>query len=82
MSFDSDLINYFPVKDIQIIAFGGISCSRQVATLMSFENVGAVAVGNQLLYREHAFQLVSGVDSSLDLRERTYSSDGLSILNA
>ena len=52
--FDTRLVSEFPVKGMPLIAFGGLSEPSQLRTVLQFEQVAAVAVGNFLNYREHA----------------------------
>jgi cyclase len=55
-SFNSDLVKLFPFKDIDLIAFGGISEPTQITDLSKYENCVAVAIGNSLNYRELAIE--------------------------
>jgi cyclase len=80
--FEHKLVEQFPLKDVPIIAFGGISEQAQMRKLMQSTGVAAVAVGNFLSYREHAIQqykeVLTGMPVRLATYETTYSliSDG------
>lgn len=64
-AFDEALLAQFPLPEIPLIAFGGISEPAQVAALLARPQVVAVAAGNSLSYREHAIQrLREGLDES------------------
>ncbi len=54
--FEQIIIELFPIKDISIIAFGGISKVEQIKKLLQSSDIMAVGVGNFLSYREHAIQ--------------------------
>jgi len=54
--FDQGLIEHFPIPNIPLIAFGGVSHHEQIKQLLTKEAVSAVAVGNFLSYQEHAIQ--------------------------
>lgn len=53
-AFDARLLDAFPLLEIPLIAFGGLSEAAQLATSLAHPQVVAVAVGNFLSYREHA----------------------------
>ena len=53
-SFNEDIIEPFASVNLQLVCFGGITTSAQVADLHERKNVSAVAVGNSLNYREIA----------------------------
>lgn len=72
--FEQRLIEQFPLKDVPIIAFGGISEQAQMAMLMQSASVSAVAVGNFLSYREHAIQEYKEVLTGMPVRLATYES--------
>jgi len=73
-AFDQKLVDAFPLKDVPIIAFGGLSKPEQMRTLLQTPGVAAVAVGNFLSYREHAIQEYKAALSSMPLRLATYQS--------
>ena len=53
-AFDVRLLDAFPLEDIPLIAFGGLSEAAQLKRALAHPRVVAVAVGNFLSYREHA----------------------------
>jgi cyclase len=71
--FDARLIAHFPLRDVSIIAFGGLSEAAQVRTLMDDERVCAAAVGNFLAYREHAVQKLRQQIGDGRIRPATFS---------
>jgi len=52
--FQLDLIRKFPLLDVPIIAFGGLSSPAKVSDVLSIPSVSAAAIGNFLSYKEHA----------------------------
>lgn len=56
--FNVQLIDTFPQGAHSLIAFGGISETHQIEALLACENIGAVAVGNFLNYKEHAINTI------------------------
>jgi cyclase len=56
MGFEQELIKNFPLQDISMIAFGGISQPKQMTALLECPGVVAVAIGNFLSYQEHVIQ--------------------------
>ena len=52
--FDFRIIQNFPLKDIPIIAFGGISEANQYREILDHPQVSAIAIGNFLNYKEHS----------------------------
>lgn len=75
MAFDENLIAGFPIRDIPLIAFGGISSTEQMRRLYVYPQLVAVAVGNFLSYREHAVQQFKNELASAALRPSSYASD-------
>jgi cyclase len=73
-AFDKKLIDAFPLKDVPIIAFGGLSKVEQLRTLLQTSGVAAVAVGNFLSYREHAIQEYKDALTSMQIRPARYKS--------
>jgi cyclase len=71
-SFEQKLVEEFPLKDVPIIAFGGLSEQEQLGTLLQSSSVAAVAVGNFLSYREHAVQKYKEALTGMPLRLATY----------
>lgn len=80
--FEQRLIKDFPLFNVPLIAFGGISESSQMAELLQIERVAAVAVGNFLSYHEHAIQKLKEDLVAMPLRSSIYESKYLSIANA
>lgn len=54
--FNMDLIDGFPVLEVPLIAFGGLSEVSQLGEALARPAVVAVGIGNFLAYREHAVQ--------------------------
>jgi cyclase len=55
-SFDERLLGLLPILNKPGILFGGISDPQQINRILASNSVVAVAVGNFLSYKEHAFQ--------------------------
>jgi cyclase len=55
-AFDAGLVEHFPVPEVPLIAFGGLSEPAQMRALLGNPRVVALAIGNFLAYREHAVQ--------------------------
>lgn len=72
VGFEQRLVDDFPLKDVPIIAFGGISKAEQMRALLQTSGVAAVAIGNFLSYREHAIQQYKAMLTSMPLRPATY----------
>lgn len=72
--FEQKLVENFPLKDVPLIAFGGISEHAQMRALMQSTRIAAVAVGNFLSYREHAIQGYKEALTGIPLRLATYES--------
>jgi len=72
--FEPNLVKIFPLANVPLIVFGGISDSRQMVELLQMKNVAAVAVGNFLSYREHAIQKLKEVLAAMPLRSPVYES--------
>lgn len=70
--FDTRLLDYFPIEEPRLIAFGGI-CNPGIAvdTLQNPKCV-AVGVGNFLSYREHAIQFYKSAMLDLSVRQPQY----------
>ena len=73
-AFDSRLISEFPLNDIPLLAFGGVSECQQMHLLLSLEKVAAVAVGNSLNYKEHSIQKLKENLTVTSLRQSNYES--------
>ena len=72
--FEQKLIERFPLNNIPLIAFGGLSESDQMMQLLRMPHVVAVAVGNFLSYREHAIQKYKEELMGMPLRLANYQS--------
>jgi imidazole glycerol-phosphate synthase subunit HisF len=72
--FEQKLVEEFPLKDVLIIAFGGLSMHEQMRKLLQITSVTALAVGNFLSYREHAIQEYKVTLTGMPLRLATYES--------
>jgi imidazole glycerol-phosphate synthase subunit HisF len=70
--FDDTLVNDFPVPDVPLIAFGGLSEPVQWRSLLRTPRVVAVGIGNFLAYREHAVQHVKQQLGGITLRPPVY----------
>jgi cyclase len=55
-SFDENLIHNFPIKNIPLILFGGLTSSIQYSRLLSYAGISGIAIGNSLNYSEHKVQ--------------------------
>ncbi|TYQ28932.1 hypothetical protein PseudUWO311_01975 [Pseudanabaena sp. UWO311] len=73
--FESNLVTNFPLQDVPIIAFGGLSDPTQMRNLLLQPNVVAIAVGNFLNYKEQAAQKYKQAISSAQLRNPVYDSN-------
>lgn len=73
--FNYELIEKFPLKNMSIIAFGGISESSQIKTILGKREVAAIAIGNFLNYREHAIQDYKASLVDFGFRVPSYQSD-------
>lgn len=72
-AFDKELVTRFPLPNIPLITFGGISEPEQAAALWSLPQVSAVAVGNSLNYSELSVQRFKQCAPSLLVRPATYA---------
>ncbi|CAM8379689.1 HisA/HisF-related TIM barrel protein [Candidatus Methylopumilus planktonicus] len=79
--FDRQIIDNFPLKNIPIIAFGGIDNLNQAKLLLELSNVAAVAVGNYFSYREHAIQAYKEILTCQSVRPPIYKSQFSLIAN-
>ena len=52
--FDFELLKHFPLKDVPLIVFGGLSDAFILSRALSDRQVAAAAIGNALNYRELA----------------------------
>jgi imidazole glycerol-phosphate synthase subunit HisF len=67
-AFDLELVRRFPLADVPLIVFGGISEPEQLAELFAHERVVAAGVGNFLSYQEHAIQALKLATNAGSLR--------------
>ena len=72
-SFDTGIIDAFPVSTMPIIAFGGAGEPALMQRLLSHPAVAAVAVGNSLSWREHAVQALKAGLSGLPVRRASFA---------
>ncbi|MDD2892320.1 MAG: HisA/HisF-related TIM barrel protein [Halothiobacillaceae bacterium] len=72
--FEPRLVSEFPLDEVPLIVFGGISDSSQMAGLLQMKNVSAVAAGNFLNYREHTIQRWKEELVTMPLRPPVYES--------
>jgi cyclase len=75
-SFDEALVNAFPLADMPLIVFGGLSTAAQMQRLLERSQVVAAAVGNFLSYEEHAIQTFKRALKGISLRPAVYSTHG------
>lgn len=73
-SFEPNLVKKFPLPNIPMIAFGGLSKPAQIAELLVQPNVMAIAIGNFLNYQEQAIQKYKQAIASVQLRNPFYNS--------
>lgn len=76
-SFDERLISAFPLPQMPLIVFGGLSTAAQLQRVLASPRVVAAAVGNFLSYREHAVQAFKGALQGISLRSAVYGTTGL-----
>jgi imidazole glycerol-phosphate synthase subunit HisF len=74
-AFEIDLIRCFPVSDVPLIAFGGISEAVQLEMLFGDQRVAAVGIGNFLSYREHAVQIFKRQTGGSSIRAACFVDD-------
>lgn len=67
--FDMSLLSHFPLSEIPLIAFGGLSEGAQLREALQSSRVVATAVGNFLSYREQAVALYKQQLGGLPIRE-------------
>lgn len=71
-SFNDKIIKEFPVKEIPLIAFGGLSDSEQISKILRNPQISAIAIGNFLSYKEHCLQFYKENIVDNTLRASTY----------
>ena len=77
-SFDLALLDLFPVPDVPLIVFGGLSEPEQLRHVLFSSRVSAAAIGNFLNYSEHAVQRYRQRLAGMPLRPAAYQSLGQS----
>lgn len=75
-SFDEALLEAFPLVEVPVIAFGGLSESAQLRRVLGIPRVAAVAIGNFLNYTEHAVQCYREQLAGVVLRPPAYRTMG------
>lgn len=68
LSFEPNLVKNFPLPNIPIIAFGGVSEPAQITELLCQPNVVGIAIGNFLNYKEQSLQRYKQAIASEQLR--------------
>lgn len=76
-AFDLELIRAFPLPDMPLIVFGGLSDAPTLHRALSCAAVSAAAVGNFLNYREHAIQTFKEQLVGIPLRQPEYCTLGI-----
>lgn len=73
-SFNKNLLKKIVELKLNIpkILFGGISDSYQITKLINYKNISAVAIGNFLSYKEHAYQKIISKFSGKKFRKEFY----------
>ena len=71
--FDFNLVHHFPFDEVPLIAFGGLSQSAQLASLLALPRVAAFGIGNFLSYSEHAIQAFKQQLTETALRPAVYA---------
>jgi cyclase len=66
--FDFELLERFPLKDVPLIAFGGLGNATFLRRALDFQQVTAAAIGNALNYRENAITAFKHELDGLPLR--------------
>ena len=74
--FDPELVRRFPLTDVPLIAFGGVSEPGQIDELLGDQRVVAAGVGNFLAYREHAVQKLRQHMAVSSVRTAVFSAGG------
>jgi cyclase len=73
--FDTQIVENFPIKDVPLILFGGLSHESQISKLLEIRQVVAVGVGNFLSYKEHSIQTFREKINSHSLRNPVYTTE-------
>jgi cyclase len=66
--FDFELITQFPLDDVPLIAFGGLSEESVLRCVLKVQQVAGAAIGNSLNYRERAMSILKHQLGDLTLR--------------
>ena len=66
-TFEHTLLDSFP-SDLPIIAFGGLSTSSSLKSLIDHPSVSAAAFGNILSYKEHSLQSIKALLAGYNVR--------------
>lgn len=75
-AFDERLVWHFPLAQVPLIAFGGVSEPAQLDSLLRHDQVVAVGSGNFLSYREHAVQKLRQRSTARSMRNPIFSGEG------
>ena len=70
--FDFELLTSFPVRNVPLIAFGGLSKASVLRRVLDDRQVAAAAIGNSLNYREHAVSAFKHQLGGLPLRAPSF----------
>lgn len=81
-TFNAALLDAFPSQQLPLIAFGGITESKQIESILEMANTAAIAIGNSLSYREHAIQKYKEALLGMPLRPSHYQSKYPLLANA
>jgi cyclase len=71
-AFDEGILAHFPLEQVPLIAFGGLSEPRQLRAVLQSPRVAAAAVGNFLSHREHAIQRLKLELAGIPLRPASF----------
>ena len=74
-TFDINLLNISSNKSLSFIVFGGIHSDKLINSLLSHDNISAVAVGNFLNYKEHSIQRIKSNNQSKNIRYPEYQTN-------
>jgi cyclase len=66
--FNFELLERFPLEDVPLIAFGGLTEASVLRRVLNFRQVAAAGIGNALNYREHAIGALRHQLGGLPLR--------------
>jgi imidazole glycerol-phosphate synthase subunit HisF len=73
-AFDKSLVDEFPLSDVPLIAFGGLTEKEQIIDVLSEPVIAAVAIGNVLNYKEHSIQSIKQGLKDMPIRLPDYES--------